>query len=91
MKFAKGGIISPEENPLFGDDCVETIIPHGKPKIEGLADIVQVVRCKDCKHCRTASWGEKYCSRKQVDGVYSELSNLSDDDFCSYGERKDAE
>ena len=46
------------------------------------------VRCKDCKHCRTASWGERFCARKQADGVYAELSNLSEDDFCSYGERR---
>ena len=49
----------------------------------------EIVECKDCKHCRVASWGEIYCARKQIDGVYAELSNLRDDDFCSYGERKD--
>ena len=52
-------------------------------------DVVPVVRCKDCKYCRTASWGEKFCARKQQDGVYAELSNLRDDDFCSYGERRE--
>ena len=52
-------------------------------------DAVEVVRCKDCKHCQTASWGERFCARKQDDGVYVEMSNLSEDDFCSYGERKD--
>jgi hypothetical protein len=53
-----------------------------------LDDLQEVVLCKDCKHCRTASWDEKFCTRKQLDGVYAELSNLRDDDFCSYGERK---
>ena len=49
----------------------------------------EVVRCKDCKYCRVASWGERFCARKQTDGVYAELSNLREDDFCSYGERKE--
>lgn len=40
-------------------------------------DVVPVVRCKDC----TQYNGHRYC-------YYSELAVL-DDDFCSYGERKD--
>lgn len=51
-------------------------------------DAVDVVRCKECKHFATARWGEKFCKRKQADGVYAELSNLREDDFCSYGERR---
>lgn len=51
-------------------------------------DAVKVVRCKDCNHCRTASWGERFCARKQADGVCAELSNLREYDFCSYGERR---
>ena len=48
---------------------------------------IELVRCKDCKYSRIASWGEKYCVRKQSDGVHVELSDLRDEDFCSYGER----
>ena len=40
-------------------------------------DVVQVVRCKDC----TQYNGHRYCR-------YTELIVL-DNDFCSYGERKD--
>ena len=58
-------------------------------KVES-GELVEVVRCKDCKYCRVASWGERLCARKQTDGVYAELSNLREDDFCSYGERKEA-
>ena len=63
---------------------IDIAIKEAKP-----VDAVPVVRCKDCKHIRTASWGEKYCVRKQIDGTHAELSNLREDDFCSYGERKD--
>ena len=44
-----------------------------------------VVRCKDCKHCAVASWGERYCARSR----FVQLDDLQEDDFCSYGERKD--
>ena len=67
-------------NTVSNEDVADHLIAN---------DVIPVVRCKDCKHCRTASWGEKFCVRKQIDGVYAELSNLSDDDFCSYGVRKD--
>lgn len=49
------------------------------------ADVVPVVRCKDCKHAYINSFavssGEALCT----------LSGqpMQQDDFCSYGERKD--
>lgn len=51
------------------------------------ADVVPVVRCKDCRW-RTQmipnDYGSKWCG---VSGMYPK----SEDDFCSYGERKEAE
>ena len=47
-------------------------------------DAVEVVRCKDCKHSRVASFGERYCNRDKT----VELGELKEDDFCSYGEKK---
>lgn len=45
-------------------------------------DAVEVVRCKDCKHC----------SQNTPDGLHwceeNEIGALMDDDFCSYGERR---
>ena len=43
------------------------------------ADVVPVVRCKDCKYNR----GDKKCLNPD-----SFFSIPADDDFCSYGERK---
>ena len=51
-------------------------------------DVVQVVRCKDCKHYhthnRSVKWNTEsmYCCK-------SALKKVCPDDFCSYGERKD--
>lgn len=52
------------------------------------ADVVKVVRCKDCKHFKpqniSAHWHstERYCMRKVA-------IKVNEDDFCSYGEKKD--
>lgn len=44
------------------------------------ADVLPVVRCKDCKWKANTRWCD-----------FHEFTILSDDDFCSYGERKDHE
>ena len=67
-------------NPNWALDLFELIADHLIAN-----DVVPVVRCKDCKHCRLASWGERYCIRDK----FVEWGELKDDDFCSYGERKD--
>lgn len=64
-----------EENP----EC-EHFVPT--------ADVVEVVRCKDCKH---------FCpyEGEEHKGDCAELVGLEscvyEDDFCSYGERKDGD
>lgn len=49
------------------------------------ADVVPVVRCKDCKYAYinsfSAASGVALCS--------SSAKVMQQDDFCSYGERKD--
>ena len=51
------------------------------------ADVQEIVRCKDCKHLkydRDFTTG-RYCSLRNVNGG----KYCKDDDFCSYGKRKD--
>ena len=47
-------------------------------------DVVEVVRCRDCKHRYTLSSGMSFCKEKFQMGAI-------DDDFCSYGERREGE
>ena len=47
-------------------------------------DAVEVVRCKDCKHY-VAPQGTYVCD------CFEGLNFATDNDFCSYGERKDNE
>ena len=58
------------------------------------ADVVPVVRCKDCKYYRESKnperSGIKFCYRlKHPTEDRSIGYNYSDDDFCSRGERKE--
>ena len=46
------------------------------------ADVVEVVRCKDCKHSDLSRSCGKYMCKKGCGGT------KTDDDFCSYGERR---
>lgn len=46
-------------------------------------DIVEVVRCKDCKHYTPVEGGKPLCALRSI--------AVGQDDFCSYGERRAAE
>ena len=48
--------------------------------MQELANHVEVVRCKDCKH-----WTMGYCNRF---AYYDYEPTTNEDDFCSYGERR---
>jgi len=56
--------------------------PYKKPEIINSKDLVPVVRCRDCKHLGTFR-GKLYCRHNC--GVVEP----KEDDFCSYGERKE--
>ena len=47
-------------------------------------NFVEVVRCKDCKHRYTAASGVIFCTQHLT-------MSAKDDDFCSYGERREGE
>ena len=49
-------------------------------------DAVEVVRCKDCKWYENGKSYDAYCNHP-TDG----MNYSAEDDFCSYGERKDNE
>ena len=53
-------------------------------------DIVEVVRCKDCKWYNFGKHFNdiKFCQRLPLYAQKGGL-NTADDDFCSYGERKE--
>lgn len=48
------------------------------------ADVVPVVRCKDCKHFNIGVLGLNWCAAHS----YDELIECKENDYCSYGERR---
>ena len=54
------------------------------------ADVVEVVRCKDCSCAESLPSGLLRC---QLHSVYSmfgnSIFNVKPDDYCSYGERRE--
>ena len=54
--------------------------PTIEPKRGEWIDAVPVVRCKDCKW-KADTIGESWCD-------FHEFTILSDDDYCSHGERR---
>ena len=55
------------------------------------ADAVEVVRCKDCKWFWKYKINNNYCCCRNSRDGYSQVFEVkfSENDFCSYGERKD--
>lgn len=56
------------------------------------ADVAPVVRCKDCKYYRESRVlaPNKFCFRLNHPTEPRKIGyNFGDDDFCSYGERRD--
>ena len=48
------------------------------------ADVMEVVRCLDCKYYKTGKDYEAYCNH--ING----LDEAKDNDFCSYGEKRNS-
>jgi hypothetical protein len=61
-------------------DATEQAYKHGYDDA-----MASIVRCKDCKWVEKGKDYEAYCNHWKS-GLYA---NVKDDDFCSYGERKD--
>ena len=86
--------------------CCGSVIPEGRQVCiicglktnykQSTADVVEVVRCKDCVFSREMDKYEKKlylencvgCTKHSV-SYHSVI--MQGDDFCSYGERKDGE
>lgn len=51
------------------------------------ADVVRVVRCKDCEKSDVTEFGKRYC--KEPMGSFYGCIPVEDDYFCSGGRRKE--
>ena len=74
------GANSELHTPLFKADDIFTALENANA-----VDSVIPVRCAQCKHFKRNLENDTYCS--SVNG----LTDPEEDDFCSYGERKDGD
>ena len=51
-------------------------------------DVIEVVRCKDCKHWNCASRVTEHMGCDIFCGAYGREYPTLPEDFCSYGERR---
>ena len=66
-------------------DC----LMNGNRSVNPFADVVEVVRCKDCKWGDTIGSYGCYCQNIKTPWFNDEFQIYTDkDDFCSYGERR---
>lgn len=71
-------------NECFGGNCGYRCLEWNLMNDAPTVDAVEVVRCKDCKHYRTRWVG--FCEL-----IGNENIQREDDDFCSWGERREDE
>lgn len=89
VKFIENGLNDPDKTKAFGHDAVEIL---AEIHLDPAADVVEVVRCKDCKNAYINSFsaqsGVAVC-RFLANRSNGELAIVQQDDFCSRGERKE--
>lgn len=82
---------------LIDTDAKEDYLLDGRFAVKAGADMVKVVRCKDCVHYMPYDWmfSEVWKSQNIEDYSQDEIGcewidhNIKPDDYCSFGERKD--
>lgn len=72
----------------FAPECYNALINHLIMK-QPAADVVEVVRCKDCKHYDKEYHQCKLHSEEPDQYSTGFIFCMQEDDFCSYGERKE--
>ena len=79
MRYIDAELLKQQDFQDYSKTDVEYAIDHCPT-----ADVVEVVRCKDCKYCTKAVSIENtyFCV------VGSNATDTTLDNFCSYGERK---
>ena len=76
VEFITKGLNNPDQTKAYGYDAIKIL---AEIEYAPTADVVEVVRCKDCKNIKTMCDGKIFaCMRMQ--------SYRDPTDFCSYGE-----
>ena len=79
-------------NAKFGEDACEPCDCSLIVAIDDIpaADVVEVVRCKDCRFFTPSTYSDDWCSAKSP-GVSKGMCTPSGDSYCSDAERRKAD
>ena len=78
VEFITKGLNNSDKTKVFGYDAIEILT---EIEYAPTADVVEVVRCKDCVHF------DRKTSTCNHFGYYTYAPDVDEDDYCSYGER----
>lgn len=83
IEFITKGLNNSDKTKAFGHDAIEILT---EIEYTPTADVVEVVRCKDCKHATFYACKNDACYR----GIICEYQIGTDDEnfFCIYGEKR---
>ena len=81
------------ERPMIPDSNSDYYIGYNNGLLMAQAivlnrDVVEVVRCKDCKHYKQNPWSKE---ENMMCMCWCDWLATDPDDFCSYGERREGE
>ena len=93
ISYERAHLIYPDGRECLGYRAVASSV---EIKAAPTVDAVEVVRCKDCKHSKlpavlTQKYGEPGTLTCHNWHSPCNKRNINQDDFCSYGERKDGD
>ena len=81
-QFIEDGLNNPDPKKAFGYDAIQIL---AEIEYAPTVDAVEVVRCKDCE------WSEDYRGVILCNNSCGMFGKVTEDDFCSYGERREGE
>ena len=67
--------------------CIE--VDDSVPNVATAVDFVEVVRCKDCKHCEQSYLYKEKGKESKLEYTCCAFGNVSPDFYCGIGERRE--
>ena len=80
-EYGDCNVLEKDAHYISDDECPLIELPDN-------GDLVDVVRCKDCKHNYSKKINKHY-NHEWIVCDYWETDGLNDNDFCSHGERSE--
>lgn len=71
------------------DTAISQLEEYGIGFAEKKRDLVEVVRCKDCKHCEVLNTKDFYAICNRLDILFEPFEDDTRTHFCAWGERSE--